>query len=612
MRLIQFALSGLSLFSAILLTSCSGTKDKHPDDQPNFLLIQMDDLGYDDIGVHGNPLVHTPTIDQLADSSVCFTQFYVNPVCAATRASLLTGRNFLKTGVSHVHGGKDFLNLDETTLAELMQNAGYKTAMWGKWHSGHASGYFPWERGFDEAYMAKLYKHEYSHGLFNGKPVEHGVWADEALADYAIDFIERNKDKAFFAYLSTMSCHAPLEAPQKYIDGYLNAGLPETLAKIYAMIEYFDVQLQRVFNTLDELNLREKTVIIFLSDNGPQFFKGMPEVREIRYINKLKGHKGNILENGVRSPLFVSWSQQLTPGNTDQLADVVDILPTILDLAGIELPEDNLPIDGQSVGELLYEKEPEEIRDKISYNYAHKGWQDSDTRIWKFGGFHDEYRPMTQEMKDTMDFKNQVLSIRNQQYKLMQNAYPYPHVPEANHGYILVDMVNDPTENSNVIKEHPDIAEELKAKMADWFEEVREMTGSFNAPTYFIGLDSVQKTNIHAKSAFQISPELTNGLSSISGWSRPGSSAKYQIDVIRGGKYQVTLTYKDRTKIRAEMAVSVNRQTISAQLEGDTEQVLGVLDLAPGAAVLVVELIALKGESPAFMALEGIRVEGVH
>ena len=504
------------------------------------------------------------------------------------------------------------LEADETTLAELMQDAGYKTAMWGKWHCGHAPGYFPWERGFDEAFMANLYKHKNSSGLFNGEQVAHDVWADEALADYAIDFIERNKEGPFFAYLSTMSCHAPLEAPQKYIDGYLNAGLPETLAKLYAMIEFFDTQLQRVLTRLDKLNLREETIIIFLSDNGPQFFKHMPEVREMRYINHLKGHKGNILENGVKSPLFISWKGLLNSCEIENLTDVVDLVPTILDLAEIELPKDNLPLDGISAEQVLLEKTADTSRQKLSFQYAHKGWQDNDERIWKFGGFHDEYRPLTQAMKDTMVFENQVLSVRNQRYKLMLNAFPYPDVPEADDGYILVDMLNDPTENSNIIEDNPEIADKLKEMMTNWFEEIREMPGSFNAPTYFIGLDSLQPAFIHTKSAFQISVNLVNGLHSNSGWSVPGSFAKYHINVVRGGKYRVTLAYKAGTPVRSEMEIRVDDQHISAPLQGKTEQVIGVLDLTRGPAELVVELIAMEGKESPFEALEGIWIERVN
>jgi hypothetical protein len=132
---------------------------------PNFIIIQTDDMGYDDLAFHGNPHTQTPTMDTLATEAVQFNNFYTTSVCAPSRASLLTGRDHWSTGVSGMHGGRDFMNLDETTFAEVMQDAGYATGMWGKWHTGKTDGYFPWDRGFDEAFMAKLYHYSDTMGF---------------------------------------------------------------------------------------------------------------------------------------------------------------------------------------------------------------------------------------------------------------------------------------------------------------------------------------------------------------------------------------------------------------------------------------------------------------
>ena len=167
----------LFLALIILITGCANHQ------KPNIILIQADDLGFCDLAIHGNTFAETPALDNLAKNGMQFSNFYVNSVCAPTRASLLTGRHFLRTGVSHVHGGKDFIHLEETLLPEALKENGYVTGMWGKWHSGKTAGYFPWQRGFDEAYMAQLYKHENSRGYLNGELVEHQKWASEVITD---------------------------------------------------------------------------------------------------------------------------------------------------------------------------------------------------------------------------------------------------------------------------------------------------------------------------------------------------------------------------------------------------------------------------------------------
>ena len=225
--------AGSSVPAVSVLLSC-GLKNKEHE-RPNFLLLLADDMGWDDLSLHGNTFIETPNLDRFAKESVQFSRYYVNPVCAPTRASLLTGRHFLRTGVSHVHGGKDFLALDEITAADVLKDNGYRTGMWGKWHSGKTEGYFPWQRGFEEAYMAGLYQHRNNQGLLNGEPIEHKGWTTDVLVDYAIDFMQRHQNEPFFAYVPFLSCHAPLDARHERIDDYMQKGISRSLAMVYAM-----------------------------------------------------------------------------------------------------------------------------------------------------------------------------------------------------------------------------------------------------------------------------------------------------------------------------------------------------------------------------------------
>jgi arylsulfatase A-like enzyme len=329
-------------------------------------------LGWDDLSIHGNKIVETPHLDAFAHESKRFSQFYVNPVCAPTRSSLLTGRHFLKTGVSHVHGGKDFIHLDETIFAETFRNAGFATGMWGKWHSGKTPGYYPWERGFDEAYQAKLYDHKTNEGYLNGEHVKHAEWADEVIVNYAIDFIERNKNQPFLAYLSFLTCHAPLEAPDEFVEKYRQKGLSNNFATLYGMIEHMDFHIQRLLNSIERFNLTNNTIVIFMSDNGPAVINNLltDDERDKRYVNEYKGHKGNIWENGVKSPLFVRWPGKIRPAVTTQLADITDVYATLLDLAAIKLPGSHLTLDGISLAPVLLEDKNITEKEYV-YNYAH-------------------------------------------------------------------------------------------------------------------------------------------------------------------------------------------------------------------------------------------------
>ncbi len=576
-----------------LLSSCNSVKER-----PNFILIQMDDLGWDDLSLHGNQIIETPTIDKFAAESIQFEQYYVNPVCAPSRASLLTGRDFLRTGVSHVNGGKEYLHPGETTIAEIFSGAGYTTGMWGKWHSGGTDGYLPEERGFDEVYRAKLYRHKDNYGVFNGEDVQHGKWADEVLIDYAIEFIRKNRDQSFFAYLPSMTCHGPLEAPEEYVMKYLDKGLSQNLATLYGMVEHFDFQLQRLIEAVDELGLAENTVILFMTDNGPAVNNGefTDEDRRIRYISGLKGHKGNIWENGVKSPLFVRWTNHYKPTTVDELTDVTDILPTLLDIAGIELPSGNLRLDGRSIKPVLERNIPEQWLEKLSYNYANPGWPP--TKLpWTPEGVKDEYRPVEPGMKQDLNINDQIIYVRSQQYKLLLNPDVEHNGGTLEEGYVLYDIIKDPLEKKNVILEYPEIASKLKIELNLWFEGIKEAPHSYVAPLFVIGKNGRTDNIVKGQGPVRISSNLKNTVGTLNAWSEIGDFAEYKIDVITPGKYSVIINHNSPKISGAEMTVSVGDETISATLKDKHKSEVGVISLKQGEAILRLEITKIPEES---------------
>jgi arylsulfatase A-like enzyme len=314
--------------------SCAGRqlRDNSPK-RPNVILVLTDDQGYGDLGCHGNDLISTPVMDRFARESVEFTRFYVNPVCAPTRASLMTGRYHHRTGVMGVMSGEALIAPDETTIAALFREAGYRTAIFGKWHLGDNYPRRPIDLGFEEAvvhnggglsqpscppgvgYHHPEHRRKYNYTLY--EPFEHWISSnnyfdpvlmhngvEEQYEGYctdiffgeAIRYIEAHRQEPFFLYLPANAPHAPEIVREDYLKQYRDKGLDEKTARGYAMITNLDDNFGHLLNRLDTLGLSDNTVIIFMTDNGPQ---------HDRYTGGLRGRKGAFYEGGIRVPFFI-------------------------------------------------------------------------------------------------------------------------------------------------------------------------------------------------------------------------------------------------------------------------------------------------------------------
>mgnify|MGYP001073359781 CR=1 FL=1 len=506
--------------------------------KPNIIIVQVDDMGWNDLGVHGNKYVNTPHLDDFANNGRQFENFYVNPVCAPTRASLLTGRHFLKTGVSHVHGGKDYLNLSENTIGDIFRANGYATGIWGKWHSGHSEGYFPWQRGFDVALRTRLYKHREAEGELNGKNTTTTLWADEWIFDGAYEFLKAHKNEPCLAYISSMTCHGPLDAPDSLVNIYVEKGLPPDLSELYAMVDFFDKQFGFFLHKLEQQDLLENTIILFLSDNGPAInnMELSDTARSIRKVNPYKGWKGNIWENGVKSPLFIQWKGQINPGKSTQLCDVTDLVPTLLDLSNNILPENNLPLDGISFADELINDQINDL--KFVFNYANPGWPPSD-QPWIPEGIKNEYFPL-ETSKDLLETEEQIISVISGNYKLMINADSIEDGARPIENYILIDLKEDPFEEVNVATDYPDVFENLQKALLGWYEEVKNSPHSYNMPVFIINGKS---NTILSYGAYEISPMIRQAFNYSPGWEHPGDYALYHLDVQKPGAYEIDLEW---------------------------------------------------------------------
>jgi arylsulfatase A-like enzyme len=371
---------------------------------PNILLIVTDDQAYGDLSHTGNSLLETPTLDQLAQSGVFANHFYVSPVCAPTRASLLTGRYHQKTGVSGVTRGREDMQLDEETMADIFKSFGYRTGIFGKWHNGAHYPYHPLGRGFDE-FVGFTSGHWSNY--FNTKIEKNGAdfqtegYLTDVLTNEAIKFIEdcSSAEKAFFCYLPYQTPHTPLQVPDRYFNKYKQKGVDDFNACIYGMCENIDDNVQRLLEKLDQLEEKENTIVIFLSDNGPL---------NNRFNNGLKGRKGMLDEGGVRVPFILNWPKINDHGKEIEASLAhIDLLPTILELIGKDYEFKN-KIDGESFAKLITSNSEMKKR-KIFGEWSGK------SRV-----LSDPYLMVGEALYDIRKDPNQEVNIREQNREIYQ------------------------------------------------------------------------------------------------------------------------------------------------------------------------------------------------
>ncbi len=330
---------------------CQETKRK-----PNIVILLADDLGYADLSVHGSKQIKTPHIDALAKGGVRFSSGYVSaPYCSPTRAGLITGRYQQRFGhefnpVLAKNGGKDGLPSDQRTLADYLRAAGYVTGLIGKWHLGETDAQHPQSRGFDDFFGFLTGMHSYleaedkDHGpiLRGRKKAELNGYLTDVLAKEATQFIERNKAKPFFLYLTFNAVHTPMEAPMEAEKEFAN--IKDAKRRTYlAMTKKMDDAVGQVMAKLRELNLEEDTIVFFLSDNGGATTKFAPN-GSLNF--PLRGSKGDTWEGGIRVPFIIAWKGRLPAGKVDDRPVIsLDILPTILAAAKTN-PKTTVKFDG--------------------------------------------------------------------------------------------------------------------------------------------------------------------------------------------------------------------------------------------------------------------------
>ena len=351
---------------------------------PNVILIMTDDQGYGDLSCHGNPLLKTPHLDKLHADSVRLTDFHVSSFCTPTRAALMTGRYPARTGAYRTSSGRTMMHPEERTVANVFADAGYRTGMIAKWHLGDNAPHRPQDRGFQDvvwhrcggigqasdywgnSYFDDTYERNGKFEKFEGYCTD--VWFAEAMR-----FVEENKAKPFFLYLAPNAPHGPYRVPDKWKEPYVGKAKWGAGPEFYGMVANIDHNVGLLREKLAKLGVAENTIFIFMTDNGTARgadFDGLTGEAKRGYNAGMRGKKSSIYEGGHRVPFFIHWPAGGLRGGRDlkSTAAHIDVLPTLAELCGIEVPAPHQP-DGLSFAAQLKDPAAPPHRDHLVVQY---------------------------------------------------------------------------------------------------------------------------------------------------------------------------------------------------------------------------------------------------
>jgi len=441
------------------------------------VVIMADDLGYGDLGRYNFGLSCTPNIDSLVEDGLILSQHYSGaPVCAPARAAFLTGRYSLRTGaVDTIEAyGDDRLSLGEQTVADAFNAAGWATGLVGKWHNGSFDPRFhPRNRGFGEfAGFCGGWQSYYEYRLDIGGAMvrSDGTYLTRRLTHEAVEFVHRHRNDDFLLCLMYNAPHFPFEAPPETVERYQAQDLAIGLATVYAMVEEMDRGVGRVLEALGDEGILEDSLVLFTSDNGPQF-GGNGEWSTHRYNCGFAGQKGSVLEGGIRVPAIVRWDGRVRPGAVShEMCHFCDWLPTLCDLAAIDRPAGGLPLDGRSIAPTLLGG------GKVDYPARYWQWnrfvpvwgcnaamRDGDWKlvipaVARFLEITDEDRRIDELAKTEL---TGVVERRQVDRGLPDEPTP-----------VLYHLGSDPLEQNDLSSRRPDRVSSMTAELERWFIEV--------------------------------------------------------------------------------------------------------------------------------------------
>ncbi|MCB0630633.1 MAG: arylsulfatase [Saprospiraceae bacterium] len=525
---------------------------------PNVILIMTDDQGYGDLGYHGNPQIKTPNLDRLAAESIRFTNFYVSPVCAPTRSSLMTGRYNIRTGVFDTYCGGAMMAPDEVTMAEVFRDAGYATGQFGKWHLGDNYPSRPIDQGFgtavwhqsggmaqvgdvpnwhrrDSAYFDPILWH-------NDRLYQSKGYCTDVFIDEAIHFIRENRDRPFLAYIAFNAPHTPLQVPQSYYDIYkdmkvdpawfeerglytheISEAHQEAARGVFAMVTNIDDNIKKLLDSLEEMKLADNTILIFMTDNGPQ---------QYRYVGGYRGTKGMVREGGIHVPFYLKMPKGMAKvKQVTEPAAHIDLLPTLTRLCGVNLP-DGLQLDGRDLSAYLQNENAPGLHRPLFFE-----WQRS---------YPELYRNM---------------AVIKDGYKLMGFTSRDAEIGD----FELYHLETDPYEANNIVQEQATKAGELKREMENWYADIMSSPHIRNLPRIIIGSPQENPSHLNRNDA--------RGIQII--WAQPDVYVSWDVTVAQAGDYRMRVKFTEPFPTAGQCIFRIGHQNFTLDNDAtDTDELV--------------------------------------
>lgn len=527
----------LILVSALIIFSCTEKKEEVKN-KPNVLVILIDNMGYYELSRNGNEIVQTPNIDALSTTAVNFTDFYAPPFCSPSRSALLTGRYALRAGIHNTVGGVSILHKNEITMANILKKEGYSTGVFGKWHLGSSYPYAPKFRGFEEVFvhggggvsqLGDYYGNNHINATYshNDRFVKSEGFSTDILFDQAIKYMDGKKgsDKPFYCYLTTPAVHFPTNKHPVTTKRLLDRGVEDSkFMALYSMIENVDDNVGKMLDYLEASGLKENTIVVFASDQGVND-RGAPMHRSGEFQNRgLSFDEKHHVYCMIQYPKLTDKNA----GDSDKLVGMVDIMPTILDICGIEKPSN---LDGQSMKPLLD---------------GSKGWDDERKLIVQ-----------CPRSRNRNKWKNS--AVKYKKWRLVD-------------GKELYNVENDFGQKIDVAANKPDLVAELTNTYESFWNSLDPAESLISA--YILGANESPEVRLVGMDWYEGDAPWTQ-----QGLKNKRSQGKWLVDIAKDGKYKFELRRWPREapfSIEAEMAmVEIGGEKVQSEIGiGDQEAIL--------------------------------------